>query len=89
MIRQQLSFAEWSKLKEAGKNPDKMPILRSRPVCLSLDGLPLMDDVGGIHGYVGFLRTIHGNDSEEKKDMREWAKWMGWTGRMNKTETLF
>ena len=61
---------------------------KRRPVCLSLDGLSLMDDVGGIHGYVDLLRTIHGNDPEEKEDMREWAKWMGWTGRMNKPEIL-
>ncbi|MBQ8640240.1 MAG: hypothetical protein IJ468_13875 [Lachnospiraceae bacterium] len=62
--------------------------MRRRPVCLSLDGLPLMDDVGGIHGYVGFLKVIHGSNSIEKKEMREWAKGMGWTGRMSKPETV-
>lgn len=61
---------------------------KRRPICLALDGMSLMDDVGGVHGYVEFLRTIHGTDPDEKSEMREWAKWMGWTGRMNKPETL-
>ena len=39
-----------------------------------------MDDVGGIHGYVRFLETIHGFDLDERDDMREWARGMGWTG---------
>ncbi len=61
---------------------------KKKPICLELDGMPLMDDVGGIHGYVDFLRTIHGEDPDEKEDMKEWAKWMGWTGRMPKPESL-
>ena len=47
-----------------------------------------MDDVGGIGGYIDFLRVIHGEDPDEKEDMKEWAKWMGWTGRMIKPENL-
>lgn len=50
--------------------------------------MSLMDDVGGIHGYIDFLRTNHGNDPDEKEDMKSWGLWMGWTGRMNKPETL-
>ena len=42
-----------------------------------LDGMSLMDDVGGIHGYIDFIKTIHGKDEDEKEEMREWAKWMG------------
>ena len=61
---------------------------KRRPVCLALDGMSLMDDVGGIHGYIDFLKTIHGKDEDEKEEMKEWAKWMGWTGKMNKPETL-
>ncbi len=62
--------------------------MRKKPIGLAVDGLSLMDDVGGIHGYIDFLRTIHGEDPDEKQDMKEWAKWMGWTGRMNTPETL-
>ncbi|MBE6035004.1 MAG: hypothetical protein E7222_09965 [Clostridiales bacterium] len=62
--------------------------MKKKPVGLSVDGLNLMDDVGGIHGYIDFLRIIHGEDPDEKEDMKEWAKWMGWTGRMTKPEAL-
>ncbi len=62
--------------------------MKKRPVCITLDGMSLMDDVGGIHGYIDFLRTIHGNDPDEREDMKSWGRWMGWTGRMNKPETL-
>ena len=62
--------------------------MKKRPVCIALDGMSLMDDVGGIHGYIDFLRTIHGNDPDEREDMKSWGHWMGWTGRMNKPETL-
>ncbi len=62
--------------------------MKKKPIGLAVDGLSLMDDVGGIHGYIEFLRTIHGEDPDEKQDMKEWAKWMGWTGRMNTPETL-
>ena len=62
--------------------------MKKKPVGLSVDGLSLMDDVGGIHGYIDFLRVIHGENPDEKEDMKEWAKWMGWTGRMVKPENL-
>lgn len=38
-----------------------------RPVCLAADGLPVMDDVGGLGGYVRFLRGIHRAE--------EWSYW--------------
>ena len=62
--------------------------MKKKPIGLAVDGLSHMDDVGGIHGYIDFLRTIHGDDPDEKQDLKEWAKWMGWTGRMNKPESL-
>ena len=61
---------------------------KEKPECISADGLNLMDDVGGIHGYVRFLETIHGFDLDERDDMREWARGMGWTGRMRKPERI-
>lgn len=62
--------------------------MKKCPVCIALDGMSLMDDVGGIHGYIDFLRTVHGNNPDEREDMKSWGRWMGWTGRMNKPETL-
>lgn len=61
---------------------------RRRPVCISIDGLALMDDVGGVYGYADFLRTIHEGDPDEAAEYHEWARSMGWTGRMNRPETL-
>lgn len=33
-----------------------------RPVCIAADGLPVLDDVGGIDGYIRFLRGINKED---------------------------
>ncbi len=59
-----------------------------KPAGVSVDGLNVMDDVGGLYGYVDFLHTIHGKDPDEKEEMREWGKSMGWTGRMVKPKSL-
>ncbi|MCI7498088.1 MAG: hypothetical protein SOT68_00745 [Oscillospiraceae bacterium] len=61
---------------------------KHRPICIMADGLPLMDNVGGIGGYCEFLQTINGSDKEEKLYMKEWASDMGWTGRMVKPENI-
>lgn len=63
-------------------------VLKRRPTCLAMDGIPLVDDVGGIGGFVDFLEKIHDNDSYEKEELKEWAKGMGWTGHMSKPENL-
>ena len=64
-----------------------------RPVCIAADGLPLVDDVGGVHGYVDFLRSIHPTEEkhywtgeempdngpyEDKKSSLTWARSLGW-----------
>ena len=50
------------------------------PLCIALDGnLPLIQDVGGIHGYCDFLKTINGEDADARQDLLEWAR--GPTGR--------
>lgn len=54
-------------------------ILKHKPVCLTRDGLSVMDDVGGLGGFARFLETIYeGDDKEEAADSRRWAKYMGW-----------
>lgn len=62
--------------------------MKNKPIGIAVDGLSLMDDVGGIQGYIDFLRILHGSDPDEREDMKEWAKWMGWTGRMPSPENL-
>ncbi len=55
-----------------------------RPVCIGRDGYGVMDDVGGLSGYLDFLISIRGDpgaDAEEVKESLEWAKGMGWSRR--------
>ena len=59
-----------------------------KPICIYADGLNVMDDVGGLGGYLSFLETIHGMDQDEARSMRAWARGMGWTGRRSKPENM-
>lgn len=60
-----------------------------RPLCIAMDGnLPLVQDVGGIHGYCDFLKTINGKDAGARQEMLEWARDLGWTGRRQTPEKL-
>jgi hypothetical protein len=62
---------------------------KHKPVCLYRDGLFVMDDVGGLSGFVDFLRTIHEEkDADERKSMREWAAGMGWSTRKVSNELV-
>lgn len=62
-------------------------IAKHRPICIEKDGIELVDDVGGIGGFCGMLKTIYevdisnNEDMEERDSMLEWAKMIGWTGR--------
>lgn len=62
--------------------------IKGKPTCIYADGLPVMDDVGGIHGYIDFLMTSRLGEPEERDDIRDWASGMGWTGRMYKPENI-
>jgi len=66
-------------------------VLDMEPVCVMADGLNVMDDVGGLHGYFELLRTVNSKrpeDLEEKENLRQWARDMGWTGRKSKAENM-
>lgn len=53
-----------------------------RPVCIAQDGYPVLDDVGGINGYVQFLEEIHQRPFMEPPTEAElWAESMGWKRR--------
>jgi hypothetical protein len=52
-----------------------------KPICISKDGLHVLDDCGNVHGYIDMLQTIHEGDRDEAMEMREWARGQGWTGR--------
>ena len=61
---------------------------KERPRCTVVDGLSVLDDVGGLGGFQDMLETLAGNDAEEKASMREWARGQGWTGRISKPENF-
>lgn len=63
-------------------------VSKKTPVCVYADGLALLDDVGGIGGFIEMLRTLHGDDKEEAESMREWASDQGWIGRSVKPERM-
>lgn len=72
-------------------------LTKYRPVCIAQDGLSVLDDVGGLDGFVQFLNGINqkgnrkvdtydGWSSEygsygNKKESLEWAKSLGWSRR--------
>ena len=63
------------------------------PVCVAADGLPVLDDVGGVRGYSEMLKGIHGEgsgcyDYNDPVRTKDWARAMGWTGRMSKPENM-
>ena len=63
----------------------------ARPVVFALDGLPLVEDVGGVKGYTDFLRGINGLPSdmyEDKEERLAWAKSLGWKSRVHKKTLL-
>ena len=63
-------------------------VTSKRPVCIAADGLDLIDDVGGVHGFCEFLLSIHEGTDEEKSEMKEWTAGQGWTGRRVKPENI-
>ena len=68
-------------------------IEKRRPVCIAADGLPLLDDVGGVGGYCAFLAGIHGEDCggypyKNKEETIEWGRYMDWNGRMYKPKNI-
>lgn len=54
-------------------------LTKYKPVCLSRDGVDVMDDVGGLSGFANFLREINEpEDKQEAADYKRWARSMGW-----------
>lgn len=58
------------------------------PICIGLDGLSVMDDVGGIYGYLSFLEELHEGEPEEREENKIWSRGMGWTGRLGKAKNV-
>lgn len=54
--------------------PEEISEIPHLPFCASLDGIQVMDDVGGICGFADFLRTIHEGTAKDIAESREWAE---------------
>lgn len=59
-----------------------------RPICVKSDGGNLPEDVGGISGFVDFLRSINGEGDEEFEELIDWASERGWNDRKITPEKL-
>lgn len=70
----------------AGDDATRIALVHAyeKPCCIELDGLPVMDDVGGTSGYIDFLNTINDGNADNHEDLRLWAQSMGWSGRSPK-----
>ena len=57
-------------------------ITKHKPICIHKDGIFVLDDVGGLHGFVDFLKEIYeGEDKEERSNYKTWAQSLGWSNR--------
>lgn len=57
-------------------------LAKHKPVCIHKDGVFVLDDVGGLHGFISFLRDIYeSDDKEERRNSKVWAQSLGWSER--------
>lgn len=56
--------------------------------CTYVDGLNLVDDVGGISGFADMLKEYFTGDDEDAENTRIWAKGMGWKDRITKAKSV-
>jgi len=70
----------------------KSAVIRGhRPVCIHQDGMCLVDDVGGLGGFINMLRILYETDERDeirnpydpdtKENTLVWAHSMGWSAR--------
>ena len=68
--------------KEELLEAEETVITKHKPVCIHKDGAFVLDDVGGLHGFVRFLEDINeGEDKEERRNYKAWAESLGWSKR--------
>jgi len=61
---------------------EAMVLTKHKPVCIYRDGAFVLDDVGGLHGFINFLKEIYeGEDKEERSNFKVWAQSLGWSQR--------
>ena len=59
---------------------EEIVVDKHKPVCISKEGISVLDDVGGLSGFADLLGTIYeGEDKKEASGARAWAKSLGWS----------
>jgi len=57
-------------------------LTKHKPVCIHKEGVFVLDDVGGLNGFINFLKEIYeGEDKEERSNTKVWAQSLGWSKR--------
>lgn len=62
--------------------------ITQKPTCINVDGLDVMDDVGGVPGYCSFLHDIHFNEPSQTANLWESAILKGWSNQQRKPENI-
>ena len=60
----------------------------NKPICVETDGLNVFDDVGGIYGFIEFLKGVNDKSNPEREETLNWARFLGWTGRKSRPENM-
>lgn len=71
-----------SEMKEAIRSV----LILARPRVIAADGLPLIEDVGGVYGFIDFFKGDEMYEDEEES--LDWARGNGWSGKMGNLKTL-
>ncbi len=58
------------------------------PRCIALDGVNVLDDVGGIDGFHELLAALKADESEEKERAKSKVNRMGWKATIEKPEDV-
>lgn len=67
----------------------ELVLTTNQPQCIQAVGLNVLDDVGGMSGFVRMLDAIYNlDDPEEKESMKTWAKSMGWSARKTAVDKM-
>lgn len=63
-------------------------VAEHRPICVKTDGMDLIDDVGGLSGFIRFLNISSDPKSRRFKSANEWATNRGWSKRKIATKNI-
>jgi hypothetical protein len=71
---------------EGMKKAIRSVLTLARPMVIAADGLPLIEDAGGIWGLTAFYKGEE--QYEDRKESIQWAKGNGWSGKIGNLDTL-